>query len=156
MKISLLLLVAITVTPSCVSPDLNRAPERGIHVVDSDTKQPVGKLPLVYQEFAPFGLVVREVLTSRPYYTNSNGYAQIPSNVTIMPKSDTRYLVDRRSDTGKTLEEIESKNVLYVRTFEKHMKSISEQSGTYQAASAPESRPEGKDKPQPELEGRSR
>ncbi len=126
MKESLLLLVAITVTPSCIIPDMNRAPERRIRVVDSDNKQPVAKLPLVYKEFAPFGLVVREVLTSRPYYTDLTGYAQIPSKVTIQPKSGTGYLVDGRDDVGKTLEEIESKDVLHVRTLEKHMKSISE------------------------------
>jgi hypothetical protein len=127
MKRSLLLLIAIAITPSCVSPDMNLNPERKIRVVDSDKKQPVTKLPLVYQEFASFGLVVREVLTSRSYYTDSNGYAEVPSNVTIKPKSGTGYLVDHRRDVGKTHEEIQSKNVLYVRTREQHMKSVSEQ-----------------------------
>jgi hypothetical protein len=130
MKRSLLFLVAIAATPSCVPPDMNRVPERGIHVVDSDKRQPVSKLPLVYQEFALFGLVVREVLTSRPYYTDSNGYAQVPSHVTIVPMPGTGYVVDRRSNVGKTLEEIESKDVLYVRALEQHMKSISEQGGS--------------------------
>lgn len=129
MKKSLLLLIAITVTPSCVSPDMNRNPERKIRVVDSDKKQSVSKLPLVYHEFSPFGLVVYEVLTSRSYYKDSNGYAEVPSNVTIMPKLGSGYLVDDRSDAGKTHEEIQSKKVLYVRTHEQHMKSISEQAG---------------------------
>lgn len=127
MKRSLLLLIAITVTPSCVSPDMNRNPERKIRVVDSDKKQSVSNLPLVYHEFSPFGLVVYEVLTSRSYYTDSNGYAEVPSHVTIKPKPGSGYLVDDRSDVGKTLDEIQSKDVLYVRTHEQHMKSISVQ-----------------------------
>lgn len=122
-----LLLIVITATPSCVSPDMSRSPERKIHVVDSNNKQSVNKLPLVYQEFSPFGIVVREVLTSRSYYTDSNGYAQVPTNVTLVPRPGSGYLVDHRSDVGKTLEEIESKDVLYVRTIQEHMKSISEQ-----------------------------
>jgi len=105
---------------------MNRTPDRWIKVVDADNKLPVSRLPLIYRKFSPFGIVIREVLTSFPYYTDSEGNAQVPSNVTIQPGPGTRYVVDRRSNIGKTAEEIESNDVVYVRTLEMHQKEMSE------------------------------
>lgn len=102
---------------------MNRAPERKIRVVESDTNHTVARLPLVYQEFAPFGIIIREVLTSRPYQTDSEGYAQVPDKVSMMPAPGTGYHVDRRSRADWSLEEIQSADILRVRKVGKPMRT---------------------------------
>lgn len=117
-------ILAVGTLPSCVSPNMNLAPDRLVQVIDSDHKQPVKDLPIVYQEFAPFGIIVREVLTSRKYNSDESGHAHVPSGVMLKPAPGSGYVLDSRMDNGKTVEEIESKNTLFVRRQETYMRKL--------------------------------
>ena len=118
---TILTVTIVALLASCVSPNMNRPPDRWIKVIDSDRGGPVKDIPIIYNEFSPFGIIVREVLISRNYYSDQNGRAHVPSGVMLEPAPGSGYIRDTRRNVGKTIEEIQSMDTLFVRKHEDYM-----------------------------------
>ena len=85
---------------SCApSVDLNRKPDREVTVINSKTNQPVPGCELVYWEWSQF-IFDHYFYSSRPYVTDENGVALVPSGVVMNPDADSGYTRHRVGDTG--------------------------------------------------------
>jgi hypothetical protein len=98
----------------CATMNMNLEPDRYITILDSKTMKPVPNLPLIYCDIQKPYFIVGKVLMSRPYTTDKNGRAQVPSDVHLQVGPGSDYMLDRSRDIGKTDREILNNEIYYV------------------------------------------
>lgn len=93
-------LVITAIIPCCApSVDLDRKPDRKVTVINAKTKDPVPQCNLVYVEYRQF-LFDHYFYFSRPYTTDENGEAYVPSGRNMTPTQESGYYRHAAGNNG--------------------------------------------------------